>query len=1757
MNLFSNVAYEQIKQPAEKFKPNVSFTNATGEFFKEGFRTGITSKIHRGIDLFYSRGENEKLLSDYNDGIIEIGGDLLSPEEADKYFPIKEKRTQPIYSKLAKLEHGIYMDEGMASEFASAALEKNSNYLAMVIGGLGGTMLDPIESGASIFTGGLATESRIGMKMFESLGKAGRTVARGAAFGGAEAVVLDPFYHMISSYNNEQYTYKDTLTNLAFGTVMGTGAAGIMAGLGRYDTPIELSPDTIRRVFDNNLAALASGENISLHNIMAADMNVIRNDNVYGPAIETLYESKLKEFVGEPTEFQKRQVRAEAEREVFIAAQNGSASVPSRKQPVEVTGEEKIPEVTPEQSANEPIQIESDLDEELKSLGVEVDEELATPKTEPKKQKETTKKVEEPKDEEQLKLEKEENIDIAFKETANQFFPDTDVVNIKRATQLPPEIQAKIADGDFQAFYNLTDNRVYFNPEQINSENVGRVMLHEVVTHKGLRGIMNANEFDEFITYIDKNFKDDIENTRSQIEGGDKWDWKLAAEETLAYHSEGGIDAPEYFSYLWERTRNILGRDAKGKLKDNAIVKEALYQSLKESAKLRIEQRIAALGEMSDWNKEEIFHSIKKQIELRRKLENYEKIKAANEKYAAEIEVERQYTDAKIRGLKSRAKTDAKIKQLLEDQRAKEIELSRKRTDARVKAYKLEQEKIRKEIEARRDITDAKAKGMLKGLEDRLKLMPKWEAKIKDFFSDDYEYRGLSELQKLNKDLGIEESVSKYLAEHKAEQIELSKRIKEAEEAQEILSRSAYSQRTYEDLKKSLKRQEIESANLKKQLEAQKEIEKRAIAQAKNKEFKRNKKSIVNDNDIMEAYEDLEEMGIDLRFRKITKQEAADAKLFVSNISQVDNTAKNNKILKKLSKEKSPAELAHIDSMEPFLQDIYTAARMSGVAKEEALKAAKRMVSKSNVKARVSLFKEVKALPTGRQIPYLMDLVERHINATAYARANNYVQSFHSRASAITKDYNSKEVWEHVFIAGHNKYLASKNLPITQQANPIGQQIYDILKDVYGVALKDFRSVGGFHGLLEEYIQPQSWDIDKMAKHFGVSVESWHTKLFRTEPNHARKDFIIHQMYQFLENKIDWTRTRDRNGPIGNSVDRKQRYVKDWIEGLWDKKKSDWDSGGKSELPGLSIGDKSRNIFFKSGKDAFEAQRLFGIEDTMTAITENLKKIATDTTLIERLGHSYGNNVDAVIKEISNSTEQGSRRFQRNVRSAMEKLPISLRLIDGSNRTSDVVTMVKWLQIARTASVVAKMGNLLFTSQSDVAFLRSHLKKFNLDGEKLHDTAKIYSRIKTAEDKFILEQNLAFLDGWQGSLVSRYDPDTIAMSSLMAKVQHGLFTVNGMNWHNRTFREGFQLGAVRRMGIASQYSLADLKAMGDGSKGLVQLLESHGFTNAEWDALRSVASKVEINNGRHQYVRSRGKDSVLSLDLVKEIDDQEIKNLLSQRGINNPSATKIEAERNKLWAKYAGFIKDEMDTGILTPGVREWRQLNFGTREGSWQNTALKLLTQFKSFPLAMFNRVIVPTMKNNSPLMGLAKLSVVTAQAAAVSVMFQQLKSVLDGTTVRPWDDPMLWMDGISKAGGYSFMWDVATKDYTEYGMNSGVLANFGGPTIGAMNDGAALGQQLLKDMASGDFSKSGNRFAKFIDSWGGNMVVYDQLKKMLVVYPLMEHFNPDGLKRKQGFIEREFGKEYWYAAPTGENTARKTFSDLLLRVQKDIDNQ
>lgn len=248
---------------------NASTGEVTSTIFGE---SGLTKRILDATTLSFAE---------------DFGGFTIDPEEAKKIVgdtPVKLDYSQPLRRDYVEMLVQHKKDEMRRSRILERAKNDLSTKVFSLTAGLAASLVDPVEVGASVVVPGYAET-----KYARLLGKAATPFERalvrfqyGARGGLAGTAAIEPISYGVSNYLQEDYTLKDSFTNLVFGSILGGGLHTIGGAIkdGFFRPPEKaptphiidnLHPETQQAAFRTAFDQFNEGRHIDVESILKSD----------------------------------------------------------------------------------------------------------------------------------------------------------------------------------------------------------------------------------------------------------------------------------------------------------------------------------------------------------------------------------------------------------------------------------------------------------------------------------------------------------------------------------------------------------------------------------------------------------------------------------------------------------------------------------------------------------------------------------------------------------------------------------------------------------------------------------------------------------------------------------------------------------------------------------------------------------------------------------------------------------------------------------------------------------------------------------------------------------------------------------------------------------------------------------------------------------------------------------------------------------------------------------------------------------------------------------------------------------------------------------------------------------------------------------------------------------------------------------------------------------------------------------------------
>jgi len=270
----------------------------------------------------------------------------------------------------------------------------------------------------------------------------------------------------------------------------------------------------------------------------------------------------------------------------------------------------------------------------------------------------------------------------------------------------------------------------------------------------------------------------------------------------------------------------------------------------------------------------------------------------------------------------------------------------------------------------------------------------------------------------------------------------------------------------------------------------------------------------------------------------------------------------------------------------------------------------------------------------------------------------------------------------------------------------------------------------------------------------------------------------------------------------------------------------------------------------------------------------------------------------------------------------------------GANAAPESVTLANITANIRVVSAMPRLVKLPFLSLNDASRVAAMANRWgdNFWGAFSNDLAHSFNLIPTElrkEAASMMKFSLRNEFGYLGRYI-----DSANASEALQKFSGQFYRKIGLT----ALDNGKKVSAISmmmsRLGRNAEYKWNDLPNTFKGQ--LEKYLGEH-----EWELVRKYSSKV-------------GRQRVISLDSVQKITNEELATLKQMTGSKIP----LTEMRNDIDRKVFSLFDVASENAVLAPGEFERAWLYQGTNPGTPVGSLLRLIGQFKGYPLAGIDRV-------------------------------------------------------------------------------------------------------------------------------------------------------------------------------------------------------
>lgn len=253
-----------------------------------------------------------------------------------------------------------------------------------------------------------------------------------------------------------------------------------------------------------------------------------------------------------------------------------------------------------------------------------------------------------------------------------------------------------------------------------------------------------------------------------------------------------------------------------------------------------------------------------------------------------------------------------------------------------------------------------------------------------------------------------------------------------------------------------------------------------------------------------------------------------------------------------------------------------------------------------------------------------------------------------------------------------------------------------------------------------------------------------------------------------------------------------------------------------------------------------------------------------------------------------------------------------------------------------------------------------------------------------------------------------------------------------------------------------------------------------------------------------------------------------------QRGIGQKIERARSDAREGLSSALRAFYVDRAEIAVIEPDAETFAMLRQGTQAGTLYGELLRFITQFKSFGVALAQKVLArevygygsdslkQALRDGQTLRGLAN---VILMSTLFGYGAMAIKDLLKGKTPRNPLDARTWLAAAVQGGGFGIYGDFLLGEYDRFG--GGLLGKVAGPVPGLIEDVDEIRARLFsgEDIAATTLRTLVNN-TPFLNLFYTRMAI-----DYAILYEVQEAMNPGYLRRMERRVEKENGQTYWLA--------------------------
>ena len=245
--------------------------------------------------------------------------------------------------------------------------------------------------------------------------------------------------------------------------------------------------------------------------------------------------------------------------------------------------------------------------------------------------------------------------------------------------------------------------------------------------------------------------------------------------------------------------------------------------------------------------------------------------------------------------------------------------------------------------------------------------------------------------------------------------------------------------------------------------------------------------------------------------------------------------------------------------------------------------------------------------------------------------------------------------------------------------------------------------------------------------------------------------------------------------------------------------------------------------------------------------------------------------------------------------------------------------------------------------------------------------------------------------------------------------------------------------------------------------------------------------------------------------------------------------------REELSDRMHNFYSDRVGFAAIKPDAKTRAMLLQGTQPGTWLGSGLRLVTQFKSFPIAFLQKAMGSALyTSGSDTLGQAirnpkamgEVATLVLTSTVLGYMSMVAKDLAKGREPRDPSDPRTMMAALQQGGGMGIYGDFL---FGEAKSRTGgtLVSNLAGPTLSTADDLTDIWRRIR----NGDDAAAKTFNTVLSNTPFMNVFYLRPVLDYAILHSLTEAMNPGALRRREALVTKE-NEQGWLRRPS-ENFA------------------